>query len=105
MQSHFALKVNAKDNVAVVFCECTTSQTPIMVRDPMGTESSIIVQNSIPFGHKVATEPIQRGAAIIKYGETIGVATQDISCGEHVHIHNLDSLRGRGDLQKCESGA
>ena len=37
---------------------------------------------------------------IIKYGEEIGVATHEIKRGEYVHVHNLDSMRGRGDLEK-----
>ena len=39
---------------------------------------------------------------IFKYGEEIGIATQNIRKGDHVHIQNLDSLRGRGDLPKRE---
>ena len=34
---------------------------------------------------------------IVKYGEIIGRATQDIAVGQHVHVHNLESCRGRGD--------
>ena len=36
----------------------------------------------------------------MKYGEEIGIATREIVKGEYVHIHNLDSMRGRGDLEK-----
>ena len=32
-----------------------------------------------------------------KYGEEIGMASADIREGEHVHIHNLESMRARGD--------
>jgi len=32
-------------------------------------------------------------------GEAIGRATQAIAPGDHVHLHNLESLRGRGDLR------
>lgn len=53
----------------------------------------------IPFGHKIALKAIQKGANVIKYGEVIGRATQNIEAGEHVHIHNVESNRGRGDLQ------
>ncbi|MDQ6598863.1 SAF domain-containing protein [Bacillus salipaludis] len=37
------------------------------------------------------------GEDILKYGEVIGLATTDIEPGEHVHIHNLEGKRGRGD--------
>lgn len=42
----------------------------------------------VPFGHKVALRRMVCGAPVLKYGVTIGVATQDISPGEHVHVHN-----------------
>jgi transcriptional regulator with XRE-family HTH domain len=38
------------------------------------------------------------GSDIVKYGESLGMATKAISPGEHVHVHNLDSKRGRGDM-------
>ncbi|VFS54652.1 Uncharacterised protein [Leminorella grimontii] len=34
---------------------------------------------------------------VYKYGESIGRATQAIELGEHVHVHNVESERGRGD--------
>lgn len=40
-------------------------------------------------GHKYAIRDIQKGEPIIKYGFPIGVATDDIKCGEQVHSHNL----------------
>ena len=49
-------------------------------------------------GHKIAVKEIKTGEQITKYGEEIGVATHDIKKGEYVHVHNLDSMRGRGDL-------
>ena len=53
--------------------------------------------DSIEFGHKFAVKSIKQGDEILKYGEVIGVATRDISLGEHVHVHNLEGQRGRGD--------
>jgi len=35
----------------------------------------------------------------VKYGEPIGIATRDIRSGQHVHVHNLESARGRGDKE------
>ena len=42
----------------------------------------------------------REGELIMKYGEEIGIATKDIVKGEYVHVHNLDSMRGRGDWDK-----
>jgi len=38
-----------------------------------------------------------KGTPLIKYGETIGSATEYIKQGDHVHVHNVEGLRGRGD--------
>ena len=59
---------------------------------------SITVLEAIPRGHKVALAVISAGAAVMKYGSSIGVATRDILPGAHVHTHNVSSARGRGDL-------
>ncbi|MBQ7058208.1 MAG: altronate dehydratase [Firmicutes bacterium] len=42
-------------------------------------------------GHKYAVRDIRQGEEVIKYGFPIGVATRDITAGEHVHTHNLKS--------------
>ena len=40
-------------------------------------------------GHKYALCDIKKGENIIKYGNPIGHATEDIKKGEHVHTHNV----------------
>ena len=45
----------------------------------------------IPAGHKYALRPIAEGEYVIKYGEIIGRATQNIAEGEWVHTHNVRS--------------
>ncbi len=55
------------------------------------------LRQAIEFGHKFAVLPISSGQDILKYGEVIGVAVKDIQAGEHVHVHNLEGKRGRGD--------
>ncbi len=47
--------------------------------------------DKIPAGHKFALRDILCGDLIIKYGEIIGRATQDIKEGEWVHTHNVKS--------------
>jgi altronate dehydratase len=46
-------------------------------------------------GHKFALRPIASGENVIKYGEPIGETTAAIARGEHVHVHNVVSHRGR----------
>jgi len=57
----------------------------------------IEILQEIPAGHKIAISEIKQGDPVIKYGESIGVAVEDIMPGEWVHIHNLESTRARGD--------
>ena len=61
----------------------------------METDGSVEVQaaSNIPLGHKIALRPIAEGDKVIKYGYPIGKAVQSIGKGEHVHTHNLKSLR------------
>ncbi len=44
----------------------------------------------IPSGHKVAIRAIPKGDQIRKYAQMIGVASDHIAPGEHVHTHNCD---------------
>src|SRR5690606_37566091 len=49
--------------------------------------------------HKVAIRRIPSGAEVKKYGQVIGVATQDIEPGSHVHLHNLAMLPSEHEHQ------
>lgn len=60
------------------------------------TVELVTLLNDIPSGHKVALRAIGRGEQVIKYGAPIGIATSDIAPGTHVHIHNVESARGKG---------
>ncbi|MDK2923798.1 MAG: (2R)-sulfolactate sulfo-lyase subunit alpha [Pseudothermotoga sp.] len=57
------------------------------------TEYEIDVQQDIPLGHKIALRDIEQGEKVKEYGEIIGVATKKIMKGEHVHVHNIRTLR------------
>lgn len=52
--------------------------------------STLIVQDEIPLGHKVARHGLAAGSPVTKYGYQIGVTNQAIGAGEHVHVHNLE---------------
>lgn len=49
--------------------------------------------HDIPLGHKISLKAVTKGEVIIKYGENIGTATQDIKVGDWVHTHNLKTAR------------
>lgn len=90
-----AIVMKPDDNVATVVEPVTAGQD--MTVDIGGAQMAVRVTEKIPFGHKFALRDIQAGTPIKKYGEIIGIATQNILTGQHVHVHNLESCRGRGD--------
>jgi SAF domain len=88
-----AILLNDMDNVV-------TATRPIAAGKKLmiGSSSRMIIQNSseyIDTGHKISIAPIRKGERIIKFGEIIGEATEEIKPGEHVHSHNMKSLHGR----------
>lgn len=97
MERGLGLKINEKDNTAVVFTDDSQKNKKLKIKDSIGRVEEIKLLSDIPYGHKVAVEDIKSGEEIFKYGIAIGVATKNILKGEHVHIHNLDSQRSRGD--------
>ncbi|NQT04816.1 MAG: UxaA family hydrolase [Dehalococcoidia bacterium] len=100
MTARGALMLSGKDNVATLL-EDVAPGTGVLVR--FGSDSRTVnARENIIFGFKIAVSDIARGAAIIKYGEPIGIASSDIKQGDMVHVHNLEGGRGRGDLAKGE---
>ncbi|MCA9175282.1 MAG: altronate dehydratase [Planctomycetales bacterium] len=53
-------------------------------------EHQVQLVEDVPFGHKIALQPIARGRAILKYGQTLGFAARDIEPGQWVHTHNVE---------------
>jgi altronate hydrolase len=78
---------SARDNVATAIVK--------LVPNDEVTGGTVVTQ-SIPAGHKVALSAIEAGAPVIKLGQAIGLATQPIAAGEHVHTHNL-TFAGQAD--------
>ena len=90
-----AIVMKPNDNVCTVVQNIEPGATVDV--DACGEKTSVLVSERIPFGHKFALRGIPQGAPIVKYGEVIGIANREIRPGQHVHVHNLDSQRGRGD--------
>lgn len=96
-----AIKLHDDDNVASVFDSALAGST-LLVIDKRGASFEMDVLQEIPYGHKIAIQAISVGEQVTKYGEEIGIATTPIAVGEHVHAHNIESIRGRGDWAKAE---
>lgn len=92
-----AIVIDGKDNVATIVGG--TLKKGASIRTQVGKKGvPLTARAEIPPGHKVAVAPITKGEEVIKYGESIGSATREIAKGDHVHVHNIESNRGRGDL-------
>ena len=92
-----AVMLTEADNVATALRDLTDGDE---ARVGVGERTFILrVRQGISFGHKLAVTDIRHGDLITKYGEVIGRATLDIPAGTHAHVHNVESLRGRGDLE------
>lgn len=84
--------LHKKDNVATTIFDLASGS-----KLNIGPNPPLIIQNPIPAGHKLALLDLPQHSKILKYGEVIGISTKPIAAGEHVHIHNVQSLRGRQD--------
>ncbi|HEY5526558.1 MAG TPA: UxaA family hydrolase [Candidatus Anoxymicrobiaceae bacterium] len=76
--------INEADNVAVVMRDVAAGRA---IELPGG--ESLTALADLPAGHKVAITAIGEGGAIVKYGESIGEAAEDIAAGDWVHTHNI----------------
>jgi (2R)-sulfolactate sulfo-lyase subunit alpha len=51
------------------------------------------IVEDIPLGHKVAMRDLPVDWQVKEYGRAIGVTTQAVKCGGHVHVHNIRTMR------------
>jgi altronate dehydratase len=88
------LVLHAADDVAVALADLPAGPAKL------GAGAELMLAAPIPLGHKVARHAIAAGAPVRKYGAVIGEALAPIAAGEHVHVHNLRSLRARGNREE-----
>ena len=87
------LQIHPDDNVAVALEDIQAGEELQL------DDQTVTAFENIARGHKVALRDIHVDEDIIKYGESLGEATKEIVAGDYVHVHNLDSKRGRGDWE------
>ncbi|MGE4529091.1 MAG: UxaA family hydrolase [Rhodospirillaceae bacterium] len=91
-----AIAIKEGDNVATALRDLGAGETvSVGIGDHV---VPVTMAGAVEFAHKLALADLPAGQDILKYGEVIGRATVDIPKGAHVHVHNIESLRGRGDL-------
>ncbi len=81
----YFIALHGDDNVLV-------ARTTARAGEPVEVEGGIVeLARDIPLAHKIARRPISKGEVILKYGMPIGIATEAIAAGAHVHVHNIRS--------------
>jgi altronate hydrolase len=78
------IRIHAADNVLIARRQ--------LVSGAALDGEGVTVSGLVPPGHKVASRAIAAGEPVRKYNQIIGVATQAIAPGQHVHVHNLAFL-------------
>lgn len=81
------IRMHANDNVAIV---ATDGGLPAGTVLPEGVAGAgITLREPLPQGHKLALQDIAEGAAVRRYGVTIGYALAPIAAGSWVHERRL----------------
>ena len=63
---------------------------------------AVSIPSTVDMGHKVAVRPIAKGEPILKFGQIIGFASQDVPVGGHVHVHNCKADNFERDYAYAE---
>jgi hypothetical protein len=88
-----ALAMHAGDDVAVAVRPVASGEDVTV--GGAGAPRTLMVRQPIASGHKFALRAMPAGTQVRKFGEVIGKLTAPVEAGEHVHVHNLISLRGQ----------
>ena len=81
------------DHVGVAVADIAAGETVTGVFMDDGTTIRVRANHAVPFGHKIAIQPVEPGGTVLEYGVPIGRAPNGLAVGDYVHTHNLKSLR------------
>src|SRR5947208_11400644 len=79
--------INPADSVSTMRSDVREGAGQILGRNAR----EVVAAEPIALGHKIAIETIAKNSPIVKFGVTIGRASQDIRAGQWVHLHNCAS--------------
>jgi altronate dehydratase small subunit len=97
-------QVHPTDNVATLLDDAVAG--PVQVIGAASAGSPLGATEAIARSHKIALSDIALGAPVLKFGVRIGHASQPITRGSWVHLHNLTSdLDARSGTLDLHSGA
>lgn len=75
------IRLDAADNVVVARVE--------LAKGTIIPTEGVTTLHDVPLGHKIATRPLAKGEAVLKYNTVIGFAGEDIAPGSWMHSHNV----------------
>jgi altronate hydrolase len=87
-----ALRLDPRDNVIVAVDTIV----------PGSTANGITASARVSRGHKMASAKIAKGEPVLKFGQIIGFASEDIAPGQHVHTHNCGFAAFERDYAFCQ---
>src|SRR5262249_33631619 len=94
--SEVAVHLRPEDNVAVA-ARSLPAGTAFLYNG-----GTVTLAGRIGLGHKIALVGIRKGQAVLKYGQIIGFASEDIAPGELVHVHNVSADQFERDYAFCK---
>lgn len=89
------IRIHSTDNVALCQAALPAGTLVNLHGEPLE------LRTAVPAMHKIAVADIPHGAPVIKYGQAMGIASQDIRAGEHVHVHNVCTTQHNPDYAPC----
>lgn len=95
MRDKRGLLMSPQDDVVTLLTEVHAGDEVVIDKKTGVAVGTVHAHNTVPIYHKLALRDIHTGEFVHKYGETIGVATADIECGSHIHVHNIESAKTR----------
>ncbi|MGE3798513.1 MAG: UxaA family hydrolase [Thermomicrobiales bacterium] len=90
------LVIHSDDNVATALRDLERGNVRVSGVD--GERGVVMLRQPVRLGHKIALIPIPENAMVIKHGQPIGRTTAPIETGQHVHVHNVESLSVSDDV-------
>lgn len=79
---NIVIKTTPSDNVAIVANPSGLDRGAVVL-------NGIVLEETVPMGHKVALQAFQEGDEVIRYGQVIGYASQRIEAGSWVNERNI----------------
>ena len=85
INEHHLIRLAEADNVLVISTSLNAGDHVVI------GGQNVTITTPLSLGHKLAARAVAKGETVIKYNFPIGVATEDIPLGAHVHVHNMRS--------------